>query len=59
MTSPKAEIDDRFSSPGATARRWSEVEDAIERAEIFFLSTVRRDGRPEGEPYSQARYRFT
>jgi general stress protein 26 len=49
-TSPQAEIDARFSSPGATARPWSEVEEAIEQAEIFFLSTVRRDGRPHVTP---------
>jgi general stress protein 26 len=49
-TSPQAEIDDRFSSPGATARPWSDVEAAIEQAEIFFLSTVRRDGRPHVTP---------
>lgn len=49
-TSPQAEIDDRFSSPGATALPWPEVEEAIEQAEIFFLSTVRRDGRPHVTP---------
>lgn len=50
VTSPTAEIDDRFSSPGAAARPWSEVEEAIDSAEIFFLSTVRRDGRPHVTP---------
>ena len=50
VTSPTAELDDRFSSPGAKARPWPEVVEAIERAEIFWLSTVRRDGRPHVAP---------
>jgi general stress protein 26 len=50
MTEPKAELDPRFSSEGATPRPWSEVQRAIEDAEIFFLSTVRRDGRPHVTP---------
>ena len=50
VTSPTAELDDRFSSPGATPRPWPEVVEAIERAEIFWLSTVRQDGRPHVAP---------
>jgi general stress protein 26 len=50
VTSPHAELDDRFSSPGAAPRPWSEVVEALERAEIFWLSTVRRDGRPHVTP---------
>ncbi len=47
---PTAELDRRFSSEGATARPWSEVLSALEQAEIFWLSTVRRDGRPHVTP---------
>jgi general stress protein 26 len=47
---PTVELDGRFSSPGATPRPWSEVVDALEQAEIFWLSTVRRDGRPHVTP---------
>lgn len=50
VTSPTAELDDRFSSPGATAPPWPQIVEAIERAEIFWLSTVRRDGRPHVTP---------
>jgi general stress protein 26 len=49
-TEPMVELDERFSSPGATARPWAEVVEAIDRAEIFWLSTVRRDGRPHVTP---------
>jgi general stress protein 26 len=50
MTEPMAELDQRFSSEGATARPWSEVESVLEQSEIFWLSTVRRDGRPHVTP---------
>jgi len=45
IAEPTAELDGRFSSAGATARPWSEVVEALKQAEIFWLSTVRRDGR--------------
>lgn len=47
---PATELDQRFSSEGAAARPWSETLAAIEAAEIFWLSTVRRDGRPHVTP---------
>ena len=47
---PKAELDRRFSSEGATPLPWSDVAGALERAEIFWLSTVRADGRPHVTP---------
>jgi general stress protein 26 len=50
MTTPTAELHPDFSSPGATALPWSEVLAVIETAEIFWLSTVRRDGRPHVTP---------
>ena len=50
VPAPTAELDTRFSSPNASARPWSDVVDALERAEIFWLSTVRRDGRPHVTP---------
>lgn len=49
-TDPIAELDARFSSTDATARPWSDVEQVIEQAEIFWLSTVRTDGRPHVTP---------
>ena len=50
MIEPTAELDGRFSSPGAAARPWSEVRQVLEDAEMFWLSTVRRDGRPHVVP---------
>jgi len=47
---PTAELDERFSSPDGTPRPWSDVVNALEQAEIFWLSTVRRDGRPHVTP---------
>lgn len=47
---PTAALDRRFSSPGADPRPWSEVLAVIQAAEIFWLSTVRHDGRPHVTP---------
>ncbi len=47
---PIGELHPGFSSPGATARPWSEVDRALTEAQIFWLSTVRRDGRPHVTP---------
>jgi general stress protein 26 len=49
-TDPVAELDRRFSSEGATARAWSEAERQLEGAEVFWVSTVRPDGRPHVTP---------
>ena len=47
---PTAELNEQFSSPGATARPWSEVAGVLSGSEMFWLSTVRRDGRPHVTP---------
>jgi general stress protein 26 len=47
---PIAELNTDFSSPAATAPPWSRVQEVLERSEIFWLSTVRRDGRPHVTP---------
>ena len=49
-TEPIAELDTRFSDPDAPASSWAEVRDAIEEAELFWISTVRPDGRPHVTP---------
>ena len=49
-TEPMAELDQRFSSGGAAPRPWSEVQSVLEQSEIFWLSTVRREGRPHVTP---------
>lgn len=50
MPQPVAELDARFSSEGATPTDWSEALARLEDAEVFWLSTVRRDGRPHVTP---------
>ena len=47
---PTAELAEALSGPGATARPWTEVVDVLTASEMFWLSTVRRDGRPHVTP---------
>jgi general stress protein 26 len=47
---PRAELNAGFSSSGATARPWAEVVEVLSTAEMFWLSTARRDGRPHVTP---------
>ncbi|UJW31260.1 pyridoxamine 5'-phosphate oxidase family protein [Saccharothrix sp. AJ9571] len=39
-----------FSEPGSTVVPWAEVERVLRESEMFWLSTVRRDGRPHVVP---------
>jgi general stress protein 26 len=50
MTEPVVEFDERFSQPDAAARPWAEVVGVLSESEMFWLSTVRRDGRPHVTP---------
>jgi general stress protein 26 len=43
-------LDARFSSPGASPAEWSEVTDELESAGVWWISTVRADGRPHVTP---------
>ena len=47
---PRAELDERFSDPHATATSWDEARALLENAELFWISTVRGDGRPHVTP---------
>jgi general stress protein 26 len=47
---PVIELDGRFSSPGVVATPWDEVRLALEEAELYWISTVRPDGRPHVTP---------
>jgi nitroimidazol reductase NimA-like FMN-containing flavoprotein (pyridoxamine 5'-phosphate oxidase superfamily) len=47
---PNPEIDRRFSDPAAEPTPWPEATGALERAELYWLSTVRADGRPHVTP---------
>jgi Pyridoxamine 5'-phosphate oxidase len=47
---PAAELHTGFSSPRATPTGWAEARARIDEAEVFWLSTVRPDGRPHVTP---------
>lgn len=47
---PVAELGIEFSSPGANPTPWVEAREALERADIYWLSTVRPGGRPHVTP---------
>jgi general stress protein 26 len=47
---PTAELNEGFSEPGAKPRPWSDVDHVLTVSEMFWLSTVRRDGRPHVTP---------
>lgn len=51
---PETELDQRFSSTDATATSWADGRERVEKAELFWISTVRPDGRPHVTPLSGA-----
>jgi general stress protein 26 len=44
------ELDARFSAPDAAPTPWADVDAALQDAELFWISTVRADGRPHVAP---------
>src|SRR4051812_50115178 len=50
MQQPVTELDPRFSEQDAVATGWEETRIALEGAELFWISTVRADGRPHVTP---------
>lgn len=49
-TAPAARIDTRFSEAEARETPWDLVEEALHRAELYWITTVRQDGRPHVTP---------
>jgi nitroimidazol reductase NimA-like FMN-containing flavoprotein (pyridoxamine 5'-phosphate oxidase superfamily) len=47
---PITTLDPRYSDPKATPTDWSATLQMIEQAELFWLATVREDGRPHVTP---------
>ncbi|ACU73939.1 pyridoxamine 5'-phosphate oxidase-related FMN- binding [Catenulispora acidiphila DSM 44928] len=47
---PIGELDARFSERSAKARPWAEVAEVLAAREMFWLSSVRGDGRPHVVP---------
>jgi nitroimidazol reductase NimA-like FMN-containing flavoprotein (pyridoxamine 5'-phosphate oxidase superfamily) len=50
MSDPATKLDTRFSDPHAVAADWEETRRVLESAELFWISTVRADGRPHVTP---------
>ena len=53
---PTPKIDPRFSDPAAGPTRWGDAEAALARAELYWLTTVRADGRPHVTPLVAVAY---
>ena len=47
---PTVELHEGFSEPNAKARPYAEVVEVLTNSEMFWLSSVRRDGRPHLTP---------
>ena len=50
MQEPTTQLDERFSDAGTKATSWDDTQHVLESAELFWISTVRRDGRPHVTP---------
>jgi general stress protein 26 len=50
MNSPVAQLDQRFSDPGVQPTPWATTRETLESAQMFWLTTVRVDGRPHVTP---------
>jgi nitroimidazol reductase NimA-like FMN-containing flavoprotein (pyridoxamine 5'-phosphate oxidase superfamily) len=50
MQQPVTELDTRFSDQNAVATDWEETRRALADAELFWITTVRVDGRPHVTP---------
>jgi general stress protein 26 len=50
MTTPVTTLDQRFSHPDAIATGWHETRETLETAQLFWITTVRADGRPHVTP---------
>ncbi len=50
MHEPVTTMDPRYSDPTAEATPWEQTRQVLEAADVFWLSTVRADGRPHVTP---------
>jgi general stress protein 26 len=50
MPAPVTTFDQQYSDPAAVAVEWEETQGVLAAAELFWLSTVRVDGRPHVTP---------
>ena len=47
---PTTSLDERFSDPGTAAVSWAQTRQVLEDAQLFWVTTVRPDGRPHATP---------
>jgi hypothetical protein len=47
---PTVDLGERFSDPGVGPRPWEEARGRIDAAELYWITTVRPDGRPHVTP---------
>jgi Pyridoxamine 5'-phosphate oxidase len=50
MPAPVTTFDQRYSDPAAVPVEWEETQGVLAAAELFWISTVRADGRPHVTP---------
>ncbi|HEX9065469.1 MAG TPA: pyridoxamine 5'-phosphate oxidase family protein [Streptosporangiaceae bacterium] len=50
MSRPVTALDPRFSDPAAEPVSWDRTEEVLRDAQMFWISTVRADGRPHVSP---------
>ena len=50
MDTPTTSLDSRFSDPAATPTPWDDAIRVLETAELFWITTVRAEGRPHVTP---------
>lgn len=50
MTEPVTTLDPRYSDPDAEATPWAQTRRVLETADLFWIVTVRADGRPHVTP---------
>jgi nitroimidazol reductase NimA-like FMN-containing flavoprotein (pyridoxamine 5'-phosphate oxidase superfamily) len=50
VSTPVTTLDQRFSAPGSVATGWDQTRQVLEQAELFWITTVRADGRPHVTP---------
>jgi general stress protein 26 len=50
MSGPSTALDPRFSDPDAKPIEWDDARRALEAGELFWVTTVRADGRPHLTP---------
>jgi nitroimidazol reductase NimA-like FMN-containing flavoprotein (pyridoxamine 5'-phosphate oxidase superfamily) len=50
VTEPATELDARYSDEHATATQWEQARERLEAAQLYWVTTVRPDGRPHVTP---------